>query len=297
MFKNAMVLIVLSALIGSTTPPFAKYALDGLGPFTLLLIRFISAKTVLWFIAPKQERNIETWNKLKFTSLFGAGNPLLFFVSLTATPASITPLFFAANPSLTAIHAKLFRKGHISRKQLAGILTGLGGVGLITFATLENNIDVKWWGILLLSLAVLSFTAYAVTSNDHLKNKHASPMTIVLFFSLMGALISFPLALVEHMRGEAILEGITILHVLSGVFTGAIGTGLGYLFYQNAMKMSDALTASIFFYIQPVFSILIALALLKETFGPLSIIGAAVVLIGAELARQKKPKLQVPVAE
>ena len=67
----------------------------------------------------------------------------------------------------------------------------------------------------------------------------------------------------------------------------APGTSLFYLIYQYALRMSSEIAASLFTYLQPISTILLAVLLLGEKITIPFIIGGVLAVIGARLASHK----------
>ena len=76
-------------------------------------------------------------------------------------------------------------------------------------------------------------------------------------------------------------------HVVSALEVGIVGTSLFYFLYQYSLKISSAITASLFTYLQPVLTILLAFAFLGEKITIPLIVGGALAVYGAGHASRK----------
>src|SRR3989344_4720594 len=91
--KNALLLAVIAAICGGSVPVVAKIALEVFEPFTLVFIRFFFASLVLLpFILYTVELNLSSFKRFFLIALMGAVNPILLFVALPSTQASVSPL-------------------------------------------------------------------------------------------------------------------------------------------------------------------------------------------------------------
>ena len=88
--KKLIGIIALTALCGSSVPVFAKIALEVFPPF----------------VKQSNEFSLENFKKLFPIAFIGALNPILLFIALQTTQASVTPLLYASVPikSVTRSH-------------------------------------------------------------------------------------------------------------------------------------------------------------------------------------------------
>jgi drug/metabolite transporter (DMT)-like permease len=99
--------------------------------------------------------------------------------------------------------------------------------------------------------------------------------------------LSIPFALYEISQEPVSFQTVQLKHLLSAIVTGVIGTSLFYIVYQKAISLGNALTASLFTYLQPVTTIIYAVLLLGETITLAFIIGGTLAVIGASMATIK----------
>ena len=283
--------IALAAILGGSVPTLAKYALAVFPTFSLLFIRFfVACITLLPLIIFSKELNLKMLKNLIVVGIIGALNPIILYISLKYTQASVSPLIYAATPLLTAIYVSRNKLEQISKKTIAGILLGLIGVVVIILLPLMINnssqqLSIK--GNLLIFMAMLAFTAYGIISKKKSEKINASPVALTFYFSLFGLLFSLPMAIYEYNSGIIIWSEIFPLHWLSAVAAGVTGTTLFYLVYQNAIKAGGATAASMFTYLQPIVGILLPVILLGETITLPFIIGAILAVFGVQLAMKK----------
>lgn len=285
----ALIFIIIAALTGGSVPVAAKYALEVFRPFTVVVLRFFFAALFLFpLIYKKKELNIETFKGLFSTALIGALNPILLFIALQFTKASFSPLIYASVPALTALYLYFFQGKKISLKQLLGIILGLIGVFTIVLLPLiETGITgVSIWANGLILVAAGAFVLYGILSREKQKKLNFSPLALTFYFSLVSLIIGLPL-----MGYEFIVYGpptqVELIHILSGVYAGLIGTGVFYLAYQHALKNGSEITASLFTYLQPLIGIGLAALILGESVTLPFVIGGILAIVGAQIASGK----------
>ena len=85
-----------------------------------------------------------------------------------------------------------------------------------------------------------------------------------------------------------ILSGINLQNIIPLILLGVLVTGFGYMFYFKAMDTTSVTTASMVFFIKPALAPIFALLILNESISINTIIGIALILIGAYFIFVKK---------
>ena len=286
--KKVLFVIALAAFCGGSIPPFAKVALEVFGPFTLVMVRFFFATLVLIPFVYK-DFNFRTLKNLFWVSVIGALNPILVFIALQFTQASVSPLIFAAMPMMTALYLSLVSKQKISFSQVLGIIVGFIGVSMIILLPFfEKQIPIsEFTGNILIFGAAIALVAYSLISKDKQSKLNISPLALTFSFSLITFILSIPFASFELLNTGIPVSRVGWPHILSAVEVGVVGTSIFYLAYQYALKLSSALTANLFTYLQPVATIILAVLLLGEKITVPFIIGGILAVIGAQIASGK----------
>ena len=289
-FSSPLFFVILAAIVGSSNPVAAKYALGAFKPFTVVALRFFFASLFLLpLVISSKELSIKKFKSLFPVAVVGAINPILLFIGLQFTQASFSPLIYAGVPAMTAAYAIYVQKQKINRKKIIGIILGLCGVGAIVILPLLENTtsNISFLGNLLIFFASIAFLFYGLLSKQKQQDLNISPLALTFYFSLVTLLLSLP-----FMGYELISFGlstqISLIHILSTVYTGLIGTGVFYLAYQYALRHGSAITASLFTYLQPIFGIALAALILDEKITLPFIAGGALAIIGAQIASSKK---------
>lgn len=292
MRNNAFVLALLCAFLGSVTPVFAKIALEVIPPFTLVFLRFLFGTLFLLpFVLKKGELKLSSLKQLWFVGLIGALNPVLLFIALPFTQASVAPLIYACTPALTALYMFYVMGTRITQKQVIGILIGLVGVGIIILAPLAGKVSSAsaFTGNALIFVAAIAFMYYGILSKKYQQHHKVSPLALTFYFSLVTVLAMVPFMLWEMGTASGgvgtLVAAIEARHLLSAIGMGVLGSGMFYLVYQYAIAAGSELAANLFTYLQPVITIGLAVLLLNETIGLPFVLGGVLAVIGARVAR------------
>ena len=145
------------------------------------------------------------------------------------------------------------------------ILIVLAGILCFFFEGMSTG---RWLGD---AIALLSGVFYAGVFMLNSFEKGDALSSVFLGQLLCGIVLS-PLVLKETDFSAPVLWSV--------FFLGAVQVGLAYIFFTYGTKYIDPLTASIINAIEPILNPLLVAVFYGETLGPLSFIGAAIVLFG-----------------
>lgn len=289
----SLLFIVLAALFGGSVPPIAKIALEVMPPFTLVFTRFFFATLILLpFVLHKKEIRRISLRSVAWVGSIGAINPIMIFIALLVTQASVSPFIYASVPAMTALYGYFATQSRITSRQIGGIIIGLMGVGSIILYPLITTRQIEglsFAGNALIFVGAIAFMFYGIVSKNKQREENISPLTLTFAFSVMTLLISLPFALNDVLTTD-VLQLIQTKHLLAGVYVGLIGTSLFYLTYQYALKHSSAVIASLFTYLQPVVTVSLAVVLIGEKINAVTIGGGILAIIGAQLASSQEKK-------
>ena len=290
--KKIIGIIALTALCGSSVPVFAKIALEVFPTFTLVTIRFLLATlSLIPFVYRTKELSLGNFKMLFPVAFIGALNPILLFIALQTTQASVTPLIYASVPIMSALYLQSVKKQKITEHQMRGILIGFTGVCIIILLPLITSHRYTplemMRGNMLILFASFAFMLYGFYSKSRQISHAVSPLALTFYFSLVTLLLSIPFALYEVIKDPVIFADIRWTHAVSALEVGLIGTSLFYFLYQYSLKISSEVTASLFTYLQPVLTILLAVTLLSEKITIPIVIGGALAVYGAALASRR----------
>lgn len=278
---------LIAATLGGAVPVLAKFGLEAFPSFTLNLIRFFFASLCLLpFVYGKLAFNTSFIKKLILISLVGSANPLLLFIALNFTTASVAPLIYASVPIMVALFTT-YKGVRLSKKQWLGVSIGFVGVAtVVLLPILQKNSLGSLWGNILIMIAAVSFFVYSELSKKIQTTHTVSPLVLTFFLSICSLLISLPFGLVAYITNGDSLK-ITLFHTLTAILNGVLGTALFYVVYQKSLQINSTLSATLFVFLQPIATTLFAFFILQEHITPLFIGGGILAVIGAKLASTK----------
>lgn len=278
---KALIGIIFAALLWSTAG-LSKIVVRELDPYLAAFLRFFVASLVILPIFLRMyKKQKHLIRDLLPVSLLATGNILFYYIGLSLSTANAATLIYAGAPMLTAILAHFLIGERLNKQKVLGI--GIGFVGIsfiallpvITHGALIGTLS----GNIFFVFAIIVWALYTIGSRRAISVKGYSPLTVTAVFFFTATAVFFVVSLFTFQpRYLPILaQPSTLLLVLHlGIFV----TVVTYLLYQWAIKHSSATTASLQNYIGPIFSILVNVAILKETITPAFVAGTALVLIG-----------------
>lgn len=217
----------------------------------------------LYLVAAKHKLKLNRWVALGALAVCGT-NTLYAVANKLTTAANTIVLQFTA-PIFVIVLSMLFFRKRPKRLDILACVLVLGGVLLFFVESLSAG------GMLGNALALLSGVTYAgVFMLNDLPD--GDPISSVFWGDVLSAVIGLPFVLTQP-RLEP--KGIIALLVL-GVFQVA----LAYILLAEGLKTTPPVTASLVSGIEPVLNPILVAVFYHETVGPLSLIGAAIVVVG-----------------
>ncbi|UXH80457.1 DMT family transporter [Roseateles amylovorans] len=274
---------VVGRSISGLMPPLLLNAMRWTLAFVLLLPL---ARALLQDLAPWRER----WGYFALTGLLGMGcyNALQYQALHSSTALNVTLIAASLPVWMLAIGALLYRIWP-TRRQLAGALLSLAGVGLVISRGHPDRLAQVQFvqGDLLMLLAVLSWAFYSwllARPPAHMQGSRRPPWdwaSLLMAQMLFGLVFSWGSAGLEQLAGPATVHwGWPLAMALVYV---AVGPSLiAYRCWGIGVAQAGPTLAAFFGNLTPVFAALMSAALLGEW--PQWFHGAAFGLIAAGIA-------------
>jgi len=263
--NKAYIFVVLTAFLFGTMEVACKAAGSQLDPFQLTFIRFaIGGLILLPFAIAELKKNDIRLNGKDILTLAGVGilciplSMLFFQLGVMNCNASTSSVLICINPFFTMVFAHIFTEEKLNKHKF--LVLGIGFIGLIfmikPWNIQEGNTVI---GIIYMLLAALFFGAYTVAGKVSIKKMGIMAQTSISF--ILGSLI---LLIIIVAAGKPVVAGVADNLPLV-LYVGIFVTGLGYFCYFKAIKLADAATGSLAFFLKPAIAPVIAVIVLKET--------------------------------
>lgn len=288
--------MMFTNLIFGLNTPLAKTIL-GPGALTsnvLTLYRIVGA-TVLFWVASLFTRRERVTPKdlllLFFASLFGIQiNQVSFIAGLSMTSPIDASVIVTMGPILTMVLAALHLREPITWKKAGGVLIGASGALLLILSSrTDGQAERNMIGNLLCLLSSLSFAFY-LTFFKRLIGRY-SPVTLMKWMFLFAAICCTPFGYGEMRTVDyGALPADIILRTL---YVVVAATFLAYLIIPFGQKRLRPTVVSMYNYVQPVISSLVAVILGLDVFGWVKTGAALLVFLGVYVVTTSKSRAQL----
>lgn len=276
--KNTFILNgLLFAALWASASSAAKFGLLSVEPMVLFDIRFFGAGTLLLLYALLVERQRlprgGEWKQLLVFGLLNTTIYLGFFVfAMKQVAAGIGSLATATNPLLITVISAFWTRKKVEKGEWLAIALGMTGVAIATYPLLQNSFATPQ-GLLLLFLSMVSYSAATIYYSEI--DWKLSRSSINGWQNVIAGLMSIPLIWLFHKEDNH----------FDARFWGAeiwLMIPVSVLAIQVWLKLlkTDAVRASLFLFLCPVFGFAYATFLLDEPFTWYTVAGTAFVLTG-----------------
>jgi drug/metabolite transporter (DMT)-like permease len=292
---KAYLYLTLVAFIWGLAGPVIKYTLGGISSLPFLTYRFAISSIVALisfnFIA-KRKLNTKEWFIVIIYSLFASTFSLYFlFIGLEKTTMLDTALITTFNPLLIAVAGFLVFKDKITSREKVGIALALiGTVIAIIQPLIENENSIRLQGNIYVVLYLLANTIAAILAKK-LTKLDIAPLFITNFSFIIGFLSLLPLSIYQNVNLISIISHLELRYHLGVLFMALISGNLAYTLWVKGQKSIEISEASLFSYLQPVFSTPLAILWLKEETNKTFFLGALFIIIGVIIAETKKRRI------
>lgn len=287
-----LVALVLVQLLFASLAVAGKYAFDHhVPPFALAAVRVFLAAVILAAAALRMPVRVARGD---LPALFGLAllgvvfNQLLFLKGLELTSVVNVGLLLPTIPIFTFLVAVALRREHFNAARALGIVVALAGAFVLLRAESFDLSNRTALGNLLIVLNSLSYSFYLVLSRPLLERY--PPGLVVAWTFLFGALLMIPIG-ANDVAG-AYQAGLFTLPILAAVLWIVAGPTVGsYRLNNYALRHLPASTVGVYVFLQPVFTILLALLFRPDEHLTLRDgLGGALILAGVLLVSRTQPE-------
>ena len=289
----ALGLLAFCWLLAASVFIVVKWAGTYTPPWTLVFFRLLFATLFLLPFVASHFRQMATrlrehyWVILPIGALGLALTQGALFTALHHSSAISVGIMFSVWPITAIILAAVFLGDRLTLLQVFGVILCFGGV-LVVVARGNPDTIINMGvnaGDLLVIAAVLSFSFYTVMIKKVTINLAALPLLVLILGS--ATLASAPFFVWEIFHDERITVD---WHDIAAIAYVAIpGGGIMYLLFNTGIAMLGAAKASITFYFQTLFTVILAYFLLGEQLHLYHAVGIALIATGIIIVNLIKP--------
>ncbi len=290
-------LILIAAFIGGGLPVAIRIGVEALNALGFSCARFVIAVVGLVPLVLLSGRTLRSQLRLSpvllGAALANCGNVIFFAFGVARTSPVLSQILYLLSPPLICLVEWLFMHEHIRRIQVYGIVLATLGAGLSIYARLSGHLAGEPLGILLVALAVLSYSGYPLLSR-HARERY-DPLLQTFTMSCITAVV---LAAVATLTGQttissarALVEGSSTValwrFLAAAAYAGILGGAVYYLCIQRIVRMASAFSASTVLYLQPATAVFWAWLVDGTLPSPLLVGGGVVSIFGAWMTSRR----------
>jgi drug/metabolite transporter (DMT)-like permease len=289
--------IIYSILFGSANNVIGRAVVEEVAPLTLSFIRFAIAALALAPIGvPALIRQravfLGRWKLMIAMSIVGIAiyNPTVYY-GLLSTTAVNASLISAAMPVLSLALAWLFFRERATWLRGLGIAVSLGGV-LLTVSRGDPAVLATFAinpGDLLVMVGVLSWCVFTVNLR---RVPPVDPFAFMQVTMIVGLLAQLPFFVIEAVSvPPPVLDRDNVLAIL---YLGIFAATVSYYCWNRGVAGLGATVASQFAYLSPIYSSLLAIAFLGESFHLYHAASIALIFVGIFLSTRRAAAAKPP---
>lgn len=283
--------VILTAFFWAVTTIVVRYVRDESPPIGLSFWRTLAAFIIMlpFCLRPlinQWDMVRQHWKFLALLSfLLWVGGNALLFVSLQYTIAINVAVINSVEPLFIVVFAWLLFRDDFTWRQGIGLTLSLGGVlVLITAGSVERLLALDLnRGDLIVTGAYVAWGLYAVLLRK-LPRDLDFRVTVAAIMGF-GALFLFPIYVFEAIYVRPTLPTPATLITIAWLAT--FSSSLAMILWNYGILKLGAARAGQYLHLIPAFTIVLAIVVLGETFGPHHIAGIVLVAIGLIVASRR----------
>jgi drug/metabolite transporter (DMT)-like permease len=283
-FAQYLLTGITFSVLWSSASIAGKFGLNSVEPLVFFTLRFLMAGGILLiyshFIRSHRMPSGIEWKQL---FIFGSFNTALylgiFIYALQYITAGITALAIALNPLFISLMSSFLSGRKVTIVEWVSILLGITGVFIASFPLL-NSQDINLMGLLLLALSMITYSYGSVYYST--VTWKLDRVTINGWQVFIGGLLVLPLVFIFHSKSNHFdfVFWISLLWLIFPVSILAVQLWL-------VLLKADAVRASIWLYLCPIFGLLFSSWLLHEPLTVYTLAGTILVLCAVFIGQQK----------
>ncbi len=206
------------------------------------------------------------------SGLFLAAHFATWITSLSLTSVVHSTVLVTLHPMIVILASAAFLKEPVSSRALLGSVGAVGGAVLLSMGSTISGITPTVTGNVLAFLGALAVAAYMVIGRWARRETSASAYNTLVYGTAAAVLFPFALVLGQSI-GPFPLREYLLLAALA-FFCTILGHGL----FNWALRFIPATEVSLAVLLEPVFASLMAAVLFQEIPGPVTVLGAVIIL-------------------
>jgi len=287
---NIVLAFIAVLLIWTTTPLAIKWS-SGNAPMTSALLRMSIGVLFCLGLLAAFKHSLPFDKAARRVYLVGGVSIFvgmsLFYFAAQSIPSGWIAVLFGLSPLATGVFSAMLEpETRLTGVRIAGLCLGFAGLYLVFSAGLKFD-EASLEGVIMTLMATLVTAATSVISRQLVKDMTINGMQITAG-SLLVAVPCFAAA--AFYLGSPIEQSLSNQELLSTLYLGLIGTGIGFTLYYYLLKRITATRISMIALITPISALSVGSWLNNEPMVGEVWIGASLICAGL-LLYEFKPRL------
>lgn len=281
-------LALFTIFVWANTYICTKVLLSHFTPVEILFIRFAIGLAVLFIGYPRLVKTKNITQEIIF-ALAGLCGVTLYYlfenIALTYTFASNVGIIIAAAPFFTGLLSYIFLKGERPNVYFfIGFVVAMTGIATITFNGAET-MAINPFGDFLALMAAVIWAFYSVLSKKITGFGYNIIGSTRRIFEY-GVIFMLPaLFVLDFSPDWTAFKSPAIF--FNFVFLGVLACAVCFATWNKAVQILGAVKTSIYIYINPAITVIVAVIVLNEKITPVSAIGIVLTFTGLLLSEKK----------
>jgi len=288
-------LLVAYIIFGLNVPIMKSVLTDGnITPTDMAFFRLAGAMLLFWLASifmPKERVSRGDMFQLFLASVCGIFLcQFLFSIGLARTSPIDAAVINSIGPVMTMILAAFFLKEPITWKKALGVLIGISGALLLIFSNkTPDNGNPSLVGNLIILASTLSFVIY-LTAFKPLISRYM-PVTVMKWMFLYATLCILPFS--WHDISTLPYSAVATDVWLRALYVVLMATFISYFLLPIGQKYLRPTIVSMYNYVQPIVSSLVAVAVGMDILSWQKGVAALLVFSGVYIVTQSKSRAQI----
>jgi drug/metabolite transporter (DMT)-like permease len=286
--------LVLTMFLWGLAWPVGRLLARDLPPISIAVLRYAIVVPILFAILWLKGTRLtisRPWiaNMVAMGVLSTTLYQAFFLFGVKYAAASDDSLVIGVGPVLIAVLASFVLNEPLTRTKVLGLLSGLGGIAVISLLSPNTDVPNRLLGVTLVFGGAAAYALYTVLLRRFVSANRAShpemapsSLSILAWISLFGWVFLIPFSILEYPWTYTWTTtswwGILYLALLSTV--------VGYFFYVEGVSKIGASKAAIFSNLVPVFGVISSILLLGENASPWHGVSFLLILAGVVLVNR-----------
>lgn len=276
-----------------------KHLIEQVGTLNAMLIQiYLASIFFVGYVAyrrgslPKLSRS--EWYVVLVIGCFGVGTNQLFVTLGTGyLSAAVASLLLTSTPIYMALLSRIFLKESLPLQKILGIVIAFTGfLVVLMFGSAEAKFSVdNLLGVLLISLAPLSFTISTLVSRSMMQVQDAKIITA--YSVLVAGILMLPLLIMNIDLVPRMME-FGRVSWLASLSSSMLAMVVAYSLWYRGLRSLHPSQIAIYVYLMPFFGVIAAWLLRGETITMFLLLGGCIILAGVIVTNRSR---QAPAAK